>query len=119
MDDAKSNELVETVLRQLIQEGLVKALPVESSVEKPAHALTAASGSLVRDLTEPTEPELRYKPRVQDPKDPAALKELIASTPSRIGVGRAGPRYNTFSQLLFQGDQVRHALVASLGSQPS
>jgi ethanolamine ammonia-lyase small subunit len=37
-------------------------------------------------------------------KDPAALKELIASTSARIGVGRTGPRYNTFSQLLFQGD---------------
>ena len=108
MDDAKINELVESVLRQLIQEGLVKAQPAESGVEKSANALTAASGSLVIDLPDPTRPELRYKPRVQNPKDPAALTELIASTPSRIGVGRAGPRYNTFSQLLFQGD---HAIT--------
>ena len=33
-----------------------------------------------------------------------ALQELINSTSARIGVGRAGPRYNTASLLLFQGD---------------
>jgi ethanolamine ammonia-lyase small subunit len=32
------------------------------------------------------------------------LSELIGSTTARIGVGRAGPRYNTASLLLFQGD---------------
>ncbi|MEI7850099.1 MAG: ethanolamine ammonia-lyase subunit EutC, partial [Chloroflexota bacterium] len=37
-----------------------------------------------------------------------ALTELINSTSSRIGVGRAGPRYRTASLLLFQGD---HAIT--------
>ena len=32
------------------------------------------------------------------------MKALVESTTARIGVGRAGPRYNTASLLLFQGD---------------
>jgi ethanolamine ammonia-lyase small subunit len=43
-------------------------------------------------------------PRVKTPKDPQALRAMIASTTARIGVGRAGPRYKTASLLLFQGD---------------
>jgi ethanolamine ammonia-lyase small subunit len=60
--------------------------------------------TLTIDLPDPATDDLRYKPRVKDPKDPAALKELIACTTARIGVGRAGPRYNTASLLLFQAD---------------
>jgi len=59
-------------------------------------------------LPDPTLPEHRYKPRVRNPKYANALPALIASTTARIGVGRAGPHYNTFSLLLFQGD---HAIT--------
>lgn len=102
MDEAELNALVESVMRQLVQEGLVKAQSDSLPAEKPADS--TASLSLTIDLPDPALPELRYQPRVHQPKDPAALKELIASTSARIGVGRTGPRYNTFSQLLFQGD---------------
>src|SRR5690606_19516417 len=40
--------------------------------------------------------------------DPEGLRALIAATTARIGVGRAGPRYTTASQLLFQAD---HAIT--------
>ena len=60
------------------------------------------------DLPDPTLPEHRYKPRLQHAQDPRALAALIASTTARIGVGRAGPRYNTFALLLCQGD---HAIT--------
>jgi ethanolamine ammonia-lyase small subunit len=102
MDEAKLNELVESVLRQLEREGLVK--PAQQADEATMPADSTAQASLIIDLPDPTQPELRYQPRVRAAKDPDALKELIASTTARIGVGRAGPRYNTFSQLLFQGD---------------
>jgi len=102
MDEAKLNELVESVLRQLEREGLVK--PAQQADEVTIPADSTAQASLIIDLPDPTQPELRYQPRVRAAKDPDALKELIASTTARIGVGRAGPRYNTFSQLLFQGD---------------
>jgi ethanolamine ammonia-lyase small subunit len=102
MDEAKLNELVESILRQLEREGLVK--PAQQADEATMPADSTAQASLIIDLPDPTQPELRYQPRVRAAKDPDALKELIASTTARIGVGRAGPRYNTFSQLLFQGD---------------
>jgi ethanolamine ammonia-lyase small subunit len=55
-------------------------------------------------LPDPTVPELRYRPRVKNAKNPDALPALMASTMARIGVGRAGPHYNTASLLLFQAD---------------
>jgi ethanolamine ammonia-lyase small subunit len=60
------------------------------------------------DLPDPTLPAHRYKPRLQNAQDLDALAALIASTPARLGVGRAGSRYNTFSLLLCQGD---HAIT--------
>jgi ethanolamine ammonia-lyase small subunit len=129
MDDAKLNEIVESVVRQLIAAGAVSApsapaaaaplnppapalsaapapqpLPVSSAAQTSNFQTPASTSALTIDLPDPATPELRYKPRIPRPKDPAALTELIASTSSRIGVGRAGPRYNTASLLLFQGD---------------
>jgi ethanolamine ammonia-lyase small subunit len=71
-------------------------------------SVQSLTSNLSIDLPDPTLPEHRYKPRVKNPKDADAVKALIASTTSRIGVGRAGPHYNTFSLLLFQGD---HAIT--------
>jgi len=120
MDEARLNEIVDSVIRQLIREGVISephsnqegdaagqsvsaAIKITDTV--PEIALPTTAGfPLNLDLPDPVLENLRYKPRVKNPKDPAALRELIASTSARIGVGRAGPRYNTFSQLLFQGD---------------
>jgi ethanolamine ammonia-lyase small subunit len=120
MDDAKINEIVESVIRQLALEGIIFDQRVDNSVESSGQGVSASIKisepstrrtesvnpeiNLTIDLKDPASEELRYKPRVVNPKDPASLKELIASTTARIGVGRSGPRYNTFSQLLFQGD---------------
>jgi len=60
------------------------------------------------DLPDPTLPEHRYTPRIQNAQAPGALPALMASTTARIGVGRAGPRCNTFAPLLCQGD---HAIT--------
>ena len=60
------------------------------------------------DLPDPTLPEHRYKPRLQNVQHADALPALIASTTARIGVGRAGPRYPTSALLLCQGD---HAIT--------
>jgi ethanolamine ammonia-lyase small subunit len=60
------------------------------------------------DLPDPTLPVHRYQPRVSNAQNPDALPALMASTTARIGVGRAGPRANTFSLLLCQGD---HAIT--------
>ncbi len=89
--------------------------PHTTEINKPVQSIpqilpsSALADSAVQiDLPDPTLVEYRYQPLVNNPKDPAALRELIASTSARIGVGRTGPRYKTASQLLFQGD---HAIT--------
>jgi ethanolamine ammonia-lyase small subunit len=114
MDEAQIHAIVEAVVKELM--AARSQLPAASqppSVSAPAPEQPAESAPVTRhpspatfsiDLPDPTLPEHRYKPRVRSPKDPEALPALIASTPARIGVGRAGPHYNTFSLLLFQAD---------------
>lgn len=99
MDDARFNEIVETVIQQLISAGALKETPAQQTVPP-----RQSPDTLVIDLPDPTGDALRYQTRVDHPKNPDALKELIASTTARIGVGRSGPRYKTASLLLFQGD---------------
>lgn len=126
MDDTKLNEIVEAVVRQLLAAGAVSGLQAptptiladQTKVEVPSVVAPSQASqkplngilpshiinNLTIDLSDPTIDENRYKPRTNNPIDPAALKELIGSTTARIGVGRSGPRYKTASLLLFQGD---------------
>lgn len=115
MNDAKFEQIVETIVRELQAAGAVAA-PARENAPQPASApavvkspianspTTNSHISLNIDLPDPTTPELRYKPRVTKPQDAEGLRALVASTTARIGVGRAGPRYTTVSLLLFQGD---------------
>ena len=128
MDDAKLNALVDAIVRELKASGAVSQYVIASEAKqspasfsdiapasvsmalsspsvvpvKPRAASSTANLSI--DLPDPTINEHRYKARVKNPKDANGVKALIASTPARIGVGCAGPRYNTASLLLFQGD---------------
>jgi len=112
MDDAQLNAIVEAVVKELLAAkgsaapaaapatGLPAAAP---KLTAPAAAAPAAA-DLSIDLRDPTLSASRYQPGVKNPRDPEALKALMASTTARIGVGRAGPRYSTASLLLFQAD---------------
>ena len=117
MDDSKLNAIVDAIVRELKASGAVKpngseaaaSAPVSTTLSsasavpvKPRTATSTASLSI--DLPDPVPDEHRYKARVKNPKDSNGLRALIDSTTARIGVGRAGPRYNTASLLLFQGD---------------
>ncbi len=118
MDDAKINAIVEAVVKELMaargqslavspQPSVGGVQPATAEVRPPTsrpEGVQRPTSGLTIDLPDPTLPEYRYKPRVKNPKDPEALKALIASTTARIGVGRAGPHYNTYSLLLFQAD---------------
>ncbi|MFZ1240633.1 MAG: ethanolamine ammonia-lyase subunit EutC [Anaerolineae bacterium] len=99
MDEARLNAIIESVLKELAVAGAIKA---------PAVGVAAVAGDpwarLHIDLSDPTTPEMRTRPQVKAPYDVDGLKALMASTTSRIGVGRAGPRYTTQSLLLFQSD---------------
>jgi ethanolamine ammonia-lyase small subunit len=117
MDDAKLAAIVDAIVRELKNSGAVKSAGSDSGVSAsvstasspssavPVKPRTATStANLTIDLPDPVLPEFRYKPRVKNPKDLNGVKAMIESTTARIGVGRAGPRYNTASLLLFQGD---------------
>lgn len=115
MDDAKLAAIVDAIVRELKASGAVRsngsdaAAPV-STATAPSSAVPIRSraqssfSNLQIDLPDPVLDEHRYKARVKNPKDASGLRALIDSTTARIGVGRAGPRYNTASLLLFQGD---------------
>lgn len=117
MDDAKLAEIVDAIVRELEASGAVR--PSGSDSAAPASVATSPSSTsavpvnpraqttvsnLQIDLPDPVLAGNRYKARVKNPKDASGLRALIDSTTARIGVGRAGPRYNTASLLLFQGD---------------
>lgn len=112
MDDAKLAAIVEAVVKELLVAGAIAApataAPSASQPATPASTAPVHAPALTIDLPDPTVAERRYAARVQSPADPEGLRALIASTTARVGVGRAGPRYNTASLLLFQGD---HAIT--------
>ena len=117
MDDTKLAAIVDAIVRELQASGAVRTNGADSAVAAPIAANLSApstvpvkprtatsTANLTIDLPDPTGNDIRYMPRVKNPKDPQGLKALMASTTARIGVGRAGPRYSTASLLLFQGD---------------
>ena len=117
MDDTKLAAIVDAIVRELQASGAVKTSAPDSAASGsvstalsspsavPVKPRTATSTSnLSIDLPDPTLDEYRYRPRVKNPRDASGVKALVESTTARIGVGRAGPRYNTASLLLFQGD---------------
>jgi ethanolamine ammonia-lyase small subunit len=120
MDDAKLAAIVDAIVRELKESGAVqtnvatspdgtKQSPVSGTLSVPSPVrvktrIATSTANLNIDLADPTTHEARYTPRVKSPKDAQGLRALMASTPARIGVGRAGPRYSTASLLLFQGD---------------
>ncbi len=124
MDDSKLNAIVDAIVRELKESGVVIKNSASSSDLAPVPAsttLSSASASAIPikpnslvsnplisalsiDLPDPTTEQARLTPHIKNPKDAQGLKALMASTTARIGVGRAGPRYSTASLLLFQGD---------------
>jgi ethanolamine ammonia-lyase small subunit len=116
MDDAKLAAIVDAIVRELQASGAVKPSASDSAPTSVSTTLTSPTAVPVKpraatsisnlsiDLPDPTLDEHRYKPRVKNPRDANGVKALVESTTARIGVGRAGPRYNTASLLLFQGD---------------
>ena len=70
-------------------------------MDKPQPAKTAGSGDVLPDLTAV---DLRKAYFVKNPADGAAFQRLKAKTSARLGLGRAGTRYETFSYLRFRAD---------------
>ncbi|MDR3574886.1 MAG: ethanolamine ammonia-lyase subunit EutC [Anaerolineaceae bacterium] len=113
MDQSELDAIIERVLKELYPQGKpadpspvipqVSLNPEKPSV--PARTKVITTTELAIDLADPTIPQARIKPGIQNPSNPDGLQALLSSTTARIGVGRAGPRYRTRSWLLFQADQ--------------
>ncbi|RME46013.1 MAG: ethanolamine ammonia-lyase subunit EutC [Caldilineae bacterium] len=98
MQESDIQAIVQAVLNELNKRPA--GAPSPPAAVTPA---AAAPGPTV-DLPDPTLPEARQKPGIDHPADPEGLRALMATTPTRIGVGRAGPRPRTRAMLLFLAD---------------
>ncbi|AQP47457.1 ethanolamine ammonia-lyase [Tessaracoccus aquimaris] len=94
-------EIVGRILAELRREGYE---PKEQSPERQESVISRDGTDLVIDLADPTLDRPRHAMLVEDAQDPDGLRNLMASTNARLGVGRAGPRPKTGTALLFQAD---------------
>lgn len=94
-------EIVARVLAELKSEGLE---PKEKASGRDQSVIQRDGGDLVIDLADPTQDGPRHAMLVDNPMDADGLRNLMATTSARLGVGRAGPRPRTATALLFQAD---------------
>lgn len=96
MQEAEIQAIVQAVLAEIN-----KRQDKNNGASQP---VTNAAGGPHIDLPDPTDEAARRTPGVVNPIDPEGLRALMSTTPTRIGVGRAGPRPRTQALLLFQAD---------------
>jgi ethanolamine ammonia-lyase small subunit len=95
------DEIVARILAELRQEGLEPKAAADASGPS---VINRDGGDLVIDLADPTLDAPRHAMLVDNPYDADGLRNLMATTSARLGVGRAGPRPRTATALLFQAD---------------
>lgn len=100
MEEKDIQTIVKAVMAELLKSGAAggDADPTAGTPEADT-----ADGPVI-DLPDPTLPEARRTPGIDNPVDPEGLSALMATTPARVGVGRAGPRPRTKALLLFTAD---------------
>ena len=94
-------EIVARILAELRHEGLEPKAAADASGPS---VINRDGGDLVIDLADPTLDAPRHAMLVDNPYDADGLRNLMATTSARLGVGRAGPRPKTATALLFQAD---------------
>jgi ethanolamine ammonia-lyase small subunit len=109
-DEQDFERIVAAILAELETTGALRPKPLE--IPLPIHPAMAPSSqstepqldSLLIDLSDPTAPEKRMLPGVEAPVSADSLPALMSTTSARIGVGRAGSRPLTSTNLLFLAD---------------
>lgn len=102
MDNNTVESIVKAVLAQLgnaADENQIRGI-VENTVAAP-HTATAAGYEEIEDIASP---EVKHRPLLDNPADPDGLQRMLSKTPARIGVGRAGARLKTKTQLALRAD---------------
>ena len=82
------------------KEAAKKANPKKEAAQ-PSSAPKNSGMAVIADITAPTLQEQFFVPNAADKDGYLAMKQ---HTPARLGVWRAGPRYNTISLLRFRAD---------------
>jgi len=94
----------ESDIEMIVQAVLAELKKRQPAPNDPPQTTLDSTGGINIDLPDPTAEAARRTPGVANPADPEGLQALMATTPTRIGVGRAGPRPRTAALLLFQAD---------------
>jgi ethanolamine ammonia-lyase small subunit len=94
----------ETEIQAIVQAVLAEINKQPGANGSATQTAAARGNGPAIDLPDPTDEATRRAPGVTNPIDPDGLRALMAATPTRIGVGRAGPRPRTKALLLFQAD---------------
>lgn len=128
MNDTELRALVERMVAELAGQSptpQVKAADYKP-LEEEAETQPAQRGG--ESLPDITETDLRKQYLVEDPKNKEAFLDLKRKTPARIGLGRAGARYKTVTQLRMRADHaaaqdsvfslVDEAFVQKMGFTP-
>lgn len=89
------------IIEQVISEMQVPVLKAEPKTDGDCCSVEEQSDMDVFDITKV---DLRKQVLVPEPKNLQGLLKMKESTPARIGVWRAGPRYKTETMLRFRAD---------------
>lgn len=104
MNDTELRALVERMVAELAGQSptpQVKAADYKPLEEEAAAQPAQRGGESLPDITET---DLRKQYLVEDPQNKEAFLDLKRKTPARIGLGRAGARYKTITQLRMRAD---------------
>lgn len=89
-------------LRAIIEQVLAE-MNVSADVDKVAQACTSAPAQVDSgEIPDITTIDIRKQYLVKDPEHGEEYAELKAAAPCRLGIGKAGARYNTLPQLEFR-----------------
>lgn len=101
MDKQELKALVAELLKDMSVPEAAATTPAASTAA-PAHTAQVPDDS--NYLDDITTIDLRKQYLVENPAQPESFLQLKARTPARIGVGRAGARYRTITQLRVRAD---------------
>lgn len=99
MDNNSVESIVQAVLQKLAQQSSGVS---EASVSAAVSDVLNNAGD--ENLVDITSKEVKSVPLVENPADEDGLLRMMGKTSARIGVGRAGPRLKTQTQLALRAD---------------
>ena len=95
MDQKQIDALVDAIVAEIKRQGVYTGAPPSTGTERREANL---------DLPDLTTLEMRKRGWIRNPSNAEALRVLMATTPARIGIGRAGVRYRNVPQMIFWAD---------------